>query len=193
MTSKTTTVTGNRLGQVLSGYQWGEHHSGIVDASVDQVWVAVHQLRWSDLGWLRPVVALRGITAMVGADTPMLQTFTSHGAVAHEEPPSMTMFALVGKPWSVVPQSRRVDTLDQVQAFDEPGWLKYGMEWVLHPLPDGRTVVETRTLCEATDRSAERMFRLYWTLIRGFSGLLRREMIAALGRRTSSGTGRDAG
>ena len=93
MTSKTMPVMVSRLGQVLSGHQWGEHHSGTVDASVDQVWVALHQLRWSDLGWLRPVVALRGITAMVGADTPMLQTFTSHGAVAHEEPPSMTMFA----------------------------------------------------------------------------------------------------
>lgn len=68
------------------------------------------------------------------------------------------------------PQKRDAISIEHVRAFTEPGWLKYGMEWVLHPLDDGRTLVETRTLSEPTDASARRRFTAYWTLIRVGSG-----------------------
>jgi len=76
-----------------------------------------------------------------------------------------------------------VTSLEQLRAFDDGGWLKYGMEWVLSPVAGERTLVETVTLCEATDPAARRRFGAYWGLIRPFSGLVRRDILAALARR----------
>jgi hypothetical protein len=54
------------------------------------------------------------------------------------------------------------------------------MEWVLTALPGDRTLVETATICEATDARAQRRFSVYWTVIRPFSGLIRRDIMRRL-------------
>ena len=81
-------------------------------------------------------------------------------------------------------------SLDDLRDFDEPGWLKFGMEWTLSPLAGGRTLVETVTLCEATDERSRRRFSAYWALIRPFSGLIRRELLGVVARAVSEGPGR---
>ncbi|MGH3447430.1 MAG: hypothetical protein ACRDP4_07380, partial [Nocardioidaceae bacterium] len=60
---------------------------------------------------------------------------------------------------------------------------KYGMEMLLVPLSGGRTLVETATICEATDVRARRRFGAYWSLIRVFSGVVRRDMLAGIQRK----------
>ena len=72
--------------------------------------------------------------------------------------------------------------MEDLAAFDEPGWLEFGMEFVLESLGGDRTVVTTSTLCAATDEMAHRRFARYWRVIRPFSGLLRLDTLAALGR-----------
>lgn len=185
MTSKTADET-SPLARLLPGAQFGEHHVGVLDADIDRVWQALHEMRWSDLRWSRPFLAVRGILAMnrggkAGAEGTCLEMFWRVAAVT-EQAPTTSLFAMVGQPWHPVPRSVRVRGLDEVADFQQPGWLKYGMEWLLHPLPGDRTAVETRTLCLATDERARRRFRAYWAVIRPFSGILRREMIATLGR-----------
>lgn len=178
------------LGRLLPVAQFGEHHVGIVDADIESTWTALHQMRWSDLRWTKPFVAARGLLLTGRADEPCLSRFWQVAAVT-EDPPRRSVFVMVGQPWSPVPRSVPLTDVAEAERFSEPGWLKYGMEWVLHPLPEGRTAIETRTLCQATDASARRRFRAYWTIIRPFSGLLRMEMIATIGRlagRTSSPT-----
>ncbi len=185
MYSKTGTPHATPLSQTLPEAKFGEHHCGIVEAPPDAVWQALQQLRWTDLTIGRPLIAVRGLNTPLHRDR-LLETFTLRaGAALVADAPHSTTLAMVGKPWSLIPQHVRVETLDAVERFTEPGWLKYGMEWLLHPLPGRRTLVETRTLCEATDASARRAFRLYWTLIRAFSGALRLDIIAALRRSTA--------
>lgn len=91
---------------------------------------------------------------------------------------------VVGKPWAPNAPSATPSSLQATKAFNHPGWLKYGMEWQLTPLPDGRTLVETSTRCEPTSADARAKFAAYWTVVRPFSGLLRRDMLAALARAT---------
>lgn len=187
MKTKTVTTVRSPLAEVLPGSQFGEAHSGIVDAGSDRVWEALHALHWTDLrlGW--PLMAVRGLGAPAARDT-VFETFTRRAGAAYvEEPPTVAWLAMIGKPWKPVPESVEVATIEEMRAYAEPGWLKYGMEWLLHDLGDGRTLVETRTLCEATDSGARRAFRAYWTLIRPFSGVIRLDMIAALRRLTATG------
>lgn len=185
MKTKTVTAPRTPLVTALPGHQFDEHHSGIVDAPSATVWDALLGLRWADLRLTRPMTALRGL----GLNTPgetIIATFAQRrGAVRAQDAPTNLTIAMVGKPWSPTPQHAKVATLDDVRAFDEPGWLKYGMEWALHPLADGRTLVETRTLCEATDTSARRRFGLYWLIVRAGSHAVRLDMIRALRRLTS--------
>jgi hypothetical protein len=53
---------------------------------------------------------------------------------------------------------------------------------VLSPVAGGRTLVETTTLCEATDDVARRRFAAYWLVVRPFSGLVRRDLLHVLAR-----------
>lgn len=67
--------------------------------------------------------------------------------------------------------------------FREPapaGTAKAAWNFAVGRDSDGVTELraETRVLC--TDVAARRRFRAYWTLIRPFSGLIRREMLAAV-------------
>jgi hypothetical protein len=52
---------------------------------------------------------------------------------------------------------------------------------------DGTTLAETETRVAATDPTARRGFGRYWLVIRGFSGLIRRDWLRAVARRAERG------
>lgn len=169
------------LATTLDHPAFGEWHCGVIEAGIENVWAALQRVRWSDLRLTRPLLLARGFGLGPGLDRGCLATFAPVSVVT-ERRPSSSCFVVVGKPWSPIPQSVHLDTPAEVHAFDQPGWLKYGMDWHLVPLPDGRTFVETITLCQPTDATARRRFAVYWTIIRVGSGLIRREIIAAIAR-----------
>lgn len=169
------------LTEAVRGAEFGSQHARVIAADIEHVWPALLELRWSDLRFSKPLLVARGFGVAGVLGQTWLQTF---GPVSHvvTEPPRCLAFVMIGQPWSPRPGSRPVDSIEQARDFDEPGWLKYGMDWRLTALPEGRTLVETRTLCEPTDASARRRFALYWTLIRLGSGLIRSEALDAIGR-----------
>ncbi|MFX0537881.1 hypothetical protein ACQBAT_03875 [Ornithinimicrobium sp. Y1847] len=171
----------SELVALLPGAEFGEFHHGVIDAGPEEVWRALHLVRWSDLRLSKPLLLARGFGAGPGMDRGVLATFEPLG-VTVGQPPTRTFVAMVGRPWSPVPGSRTVSTPEEVADFAEPGWLRYGMEWHLVPLPGDRTLVETWTVCAPTDATARRRFRAYWTVVRPGSGLIRREIIGAVRR-----------
>lgn len=72
-----------------------------------------------------------------------------------------------------------------LEDFDEPGWAKVLMYFTFEPEGDG-TRVSTGTMVAATDAAARRKFAAYWLLIRPFSGLIRRGMLAAIASRAET-------
>lgn len=177
---------GSRLREALPNAQFGERHQAVLDAPCDLVWEALHRMSWSDLAIAKPLVFVRRpTTGRLGATC--METFARAGLLMEVPGEEVTML-LIGKPWSAVPRSRTATSVDQVRRFAEPGWLKYGMDWQLRALPDGRTFVVTHTLCEPTDIRARRRFGAYWTAIRAFSGLVRRDMLHALERLATAPT-----
>lgn len=178
------------LTSTLGEAEFAEYHSGIVNAGVTSVWCAVHSVAWSDLHLAQPLLKLRGISNRAARllERSFLESLSSH-AVVFEDAPREAMFALTAKPWSPRPQFVTQSSLGEIREFDEPGWLKYGMEWRLTPLAGDRTLVETRTLCTPTDAIARRVFSAYWFAIRIGSGFIRRDMIAAI-RRLSANSDR---
>jgi hypothetical protein len=61
-----------------------------------------------------------------------------------------------------------------------PGTAKAAWNFTVRRHPDGGTELRTETRVLCADAPTRRRFRAYWTLIRPFSGLIRREMLAAV-------------
>jgi hypothetical protein len=92
------------------------------------------------------------------------------------------------QPWKIT-GGRTPPRLDAagLLAFDQPGWVKTGVDFVLHPDGNGtRLTTETRVL--ATDARTRAQFGLYWLLIRAGSGLIRRDLLRAVARRAEQRT-----
>lgn len=171
------------LATALPDAEFVEHHDIIVAATPDRVWDALLATRWADLLIARPLIAVRsGGRLDVGDD--LLTDPRGPGRPTHLEPPSYYSSGMVGRPWEPRADAQRpIESLAELREFTEPGWLRYGMDFRLTPLPGGRTHLETTTRSDATDDVARRRFRAYWTVIAPFSGLLRRDILGAVARR----------
>jgi hypothetical protein len=87
------------------------------------------------------------------------------------------------QPWKLI-SGYDYPTLDAegLRAFDEPGWAKTGMDFVLEAEGAG-TRLTTETRITATDARSRALFAIYWLAIRAASGLIRRDMLRAIARR----------
>ncbi|GAB10857.1 hypothetical protein GOARA_063_00560 [Gordonia araii NBRC 100433] len=159
----------------------------MIAAGIDDTWRALQETTWSDLLITKPLMRIRG-HSLADATRRRLLDPPSPMAPIHEEAPHYLCSGMIGRPWQLHGDERDVPDLAALVAFDEPGWLKYGAEFVLVELPDGRTRLETTTLCEATDSATRRKFGCYWAVIRPFSGLIRRDILRAIDRRTQHQT-----
>ena len=167
------------LQAVLPDAPFSECHTRIVDATAAGVWQALLTLSWTDLRVSLPLILARTGGRAKWERRPVLD----HGPVDEiaSDPPRCWVGGRIGKPWQPRPEFVEGPlSLDEFVAFDEPGWLKYGMDFHLDALSDGRTVVTTATRCTPTDDAAHRRFGHYWRVIRPFSGLVRRDMLRAL-------------
>ncbi len=170
------------LAAALPGAEFVECHSLVIDAPPERVWQALQHTTWGELRVTAPLLLARGLGSLSGRHRRLLD----HGPVQMllTETGRYAVGGRIARPWRVVPTlGPDVATLEELAAFDEGSWLKYGMDFRLHPLPGNRTRLETTTLCEPTDENARRRFAAYWKVIRPFSGLIRLDMLHAVARR----------
>jgi hypothetical protein len=183
------------LADALPDAAFAERHARVIYAPPALVWAALLELCWTDLRTGRLLIMVR--SAGLRSARPVAMVDEGPVVAVAVEPERRWVGGRIGKPWRPVPSlAPDPRSLEDLAAFDEPGWLKFGIEFVLEPLGADRTVVTTSTLCVATDELAHRRFTRYWRLIRPFSGLLRLDMLAALARscgRTQAGSTKRAG
>jgi hypothetical protein len=177
------------LDDLIPDPHFRERHSRRIDAPPAAVWPAMLQLRLGDLALSRALMGIRMLPARLagrsearrmvsgrlleGGPVPVLATDPGRALVAGgllqpwklrggEDPPELDATAL--------------------QAFVEPGWVKVGFDFVLEPDGSG-TRLTTETRVTATDPGTRARFRVYWTIIRAGSGLIRRDMLRAVAHR----------
>lgn len=178
------------MAQALPSARFSERHFLDMEGSLEQVWVSLSAACWGDLRYTTPLMMLRGLGQSRGW---LDQRLLGQGPVTllRTDPPSYAVAADIGRPWQLRPELGPTPaTMQDLIEFSEPGWLKYGMDFALHALDPGRIRVTTTTLCEPTGEAARRRFRPYWTLIRPFSGLIRRDMLQAVARGVGEVPGR---
>ncbi len=173
------------LDQFLPRYDTMANYRIDVRAPVDQVYAAARLLDMRGSWITRALFRLRGLpsTALT------LDGMSRWGfALLAEQPPQEIVFGLIGRFWTFSPQIQTVSA-DLFSAFERPELAKVAGNLALLPDPNRSGVVrvttETRILC--LDAGSRRRFRLYWTLVGPFSGLIRKEWLRLIKNAAETG------
>ncbi len=158
----------------------------VFDDREDRVLAALLWLRERPGRWLGRILPGHGIAA----DRPRfgLRDFTLLSVSAQH-----VAFGLAGAFWKVDFGLVRVPDARAFVALDEPGIAKLLLVFEVTPQAPGRCCIETLTRVMCTDAGARRRMRFYWSLIRPFSGWIRRRILRQLQRATSMPTPQQPG
>lgn len=186
------------LDVALPSAPFRELHSRVVEAPIEEVWPHCLEVTASEIRTLGPLLALRGLPAMLRgrrspratAPKPLLDVFAGEGFMLLRRDGEVAdggatvLFGAAGKFWSITENAPiPFDGPAGFLAFDEPGNAKTVCRLEAIDLGDGTTRIETETVVVGTDPASTRRFAPYWALIRLPSGLIRRSWLAAIARR----------
>lgn len=190
------TQAGSRLDALLPRYDFSERHARVIGREPRAVYDAFRALTLRELpvSWL--LFAVRSLPARLAgrrglpsrSGVPLLDQFLGLGFVLLVDVPGEELAAGgIGQMWrrggrTVIPSGR-----EEFVAFAEPGFVKVALTFRFIGQGDGTTLAETETRVAATDPTARRGFGRYWWLIRGFSGLIRRDWLRTVARPAERG------
>ena len=165
------------IDEFLPDYDEVERHSIIIRASGEQVYAAVKELDLSDSTITRWLIRVRGLSF-----SSKLGKLTEQGFIfLGEEPPKELLLGLVGRFWSPWGDLQRMDA-DDFRTFTRLGYAKLVWNFALASLENGtvQLTTETRVLCFGS--ASRKRFRLYWLLVKPFSGMIRKEALRSIKR-----------
>jgi hypothetical protein len=168
-------------------------HAIDVAAPPERVYACLWTADFDHWGLTRALYALRTLPAVVAAPREAwgrlraalrpghhtLSDMLAGGfAVLGERPGEEVVLGTVGRFWRAGGETRPVSPA-RFREPAPPGAAKAAWSFTANRRPGGAELrTETRVLC--ADAAARRRFRAYWLLIRPFSGMIRREMLAAV-------------
>lgn len=166
------------LDDFLPKFDFRERHETLVNAPPDAVraadeWRPAESFLWR---WLLP---LRGLGAPKGT---LREWAESNGFLCLAEADDETVYGQAGRFWSPNERGALVSphTIEEFRSVTDPRYAVAAMNLLVQPLAPGRTRLYTETRVRCLSPQSRRWFRLYWLLIRPFSGLLRRAMLTGI-------------
>ncbi len=173
-----------------------ELHDTWVAASPEDAYRGLLQITGREIRLLGPLMALRKLPALLTGrtidsdrNTPVIETLVEGGFIRLDEHPGREIiFGVIGRFWKLTQNQplRTVHSADDFTAFEQPGYAKAAMSFLIRAEGSGsRVITETRIL--TTDPASARGFSRYWRVVRPGSGLIRRSWLAALRRRIARG------
>ena len=182
---------GSLLDEVVPEYDVSEVHSIWVSASPDLAYAAIKAVTAKEVRLFAPLMAIRTLVQRLKSGqvdfkscTPLTEEFLSHGFLILEERPNDEfVIGAIGRFWRVVGDGpRSILSSEEFLAFDEPGYSKVAMNFIVRCEGMGsRIVTETRIV--GTNASATKLFGRYWFVIKWGSSAIRRSWLSAIRRR----------
>ena len=175
-----TTTTTTLLDEVLPQFDFRSRHARRIDAPPE--WVA-EAVNVSTVGRAASLLfKVRGIGLRSGS---LRDVITTSGFTVLAEHPGVEVVAGTnGQFWALreVAHMEAPRDLDAFRSFDRPGWAQAAISVRIEPQEDGASQVSTETRVRCVDDAARRRFALYWSLIKVFSGWLRRDFLRRIAR-----------
>lgn len=168
-------------------YDVSEYHETRIRARIGRVY---DSLRTTDLGTsiiIRLLLKLRGTPDLFLRPRRSrnrrldITTLLNNGFVLlGENPPNEIAFGLVGRFWAAAGGTCRVKDAGEFKDFDHSGYAKavWNFSLVAESETSCRLATETRVRC--LDDGSRHRFRLYWSVVGPFSGLIRREVLRTI-------------
>ena len=172
----------------LPEYDVAERHGVAVAAPPEAVDRAIREVSLDDAPLARALVRLRGIRHDREDGSFVEQMGRRLGAVVVEDRPGEELaIGLVGQFWRLRGgEGQRPRAPEEFAPFDRADWAKAVMAFEVEPSGGGSSLAnETRV--RVPDPAARRRFRLYWLVVRPFSGLIRILLLRAATRRAEAG------
>jgi len=154
-------------------------YDAAVDAPPERVWRAIQEMRSGDLPLVRWLMALRRLDFRRPPQIPVLEAMTREGFLVLEQRQNdEVVIGVAGRFWTHSGGIVRMASPEAWRNYAAVGSARSAMNFRLE---GGRVITETRV--QTFGASARRSFRLYWTLVGPFSGLIRRAFLAEIRRR----------
>lgn len=182
------------LDMFLPEFDVRTHHVIRVAASPQHVYGSLWRTDFDHWGLMRALYAIRTLPALALAPSAnrrrireelRLQRFTLEDLLGHgfgllaERAGEELVIGTVGRFWRARGQLCATTGGDFVKRAP-PGTAKAAWSFAVRRHPNGGSELRTETRVLCADSATRWRFRAYWTLIRPFSALIRREMLAAV-------------
>ncbi len=176
----TASVTETLFDEVLPDFDVRSRHVRVVRAIPQRVMRAVENVRIGGAASL--LFKLRGVALPSGTIRDVLAR--SSFTVLAEDPGREVVAGTFGQFWAFRERAHMEAPRDAevFRAFDRPGWAQGAISVRVEALDDRWSQVSTETRVRCVDETARRWFAAYWTLIRPFSGWLRRDFLRRVAR-----------
>jgi hypothetical protein len=170
------------LDDYIPEYEFSERHRVVARASEERCREAMSSWRPADSRLWRWLLRLRGLGR---PDGTLRDWAESNGFLLLGETPDEVAYGQIGRFWALNERGALVSphTIAEFRAFDRPGYAVAVMNVRIKALGDSRSQISTETRIRTIGAGARWRFRLYWLLIRPFSGVLRRAMLNGMSHR----------
>jgi len=182
------------LDEVLPEFHVRASYGTQAVASPERVYASVWTADFDHWGLMRTLFMLRGVPGFLAAPRETWRRVGAKGGrrqvrledvlrsgftLLGERPGEELVLGTVGRFWLARGELRPVSP-ESFRGLSAPGTAKAAWNFAVRPGTGGRTILTTETRVLCADRATRRRFHTYWTVIRPFSGLIRREMLAAI-------------
>jgi hypothetical protein len=162
----------------MDAFDFQEVHARDVRAPAESVRAAIDAWRPASSPLWRALLITRGLGTPAGT---LREWAASMGFVLLAESERAMVFGQAGTFWSLRERGALVSpkSAEEFRALADPRIAAAAMSIGVVSRPEGARIV-TITRVRALGPAARRRFRVYWMLIRPFSGLLRRSMLRGI-------------
>jgi hypothetical protein len=174
------------LDDLMPRWHFRERHRRTTTAPVPALLAAAELVTWAEVPVLQTLMGVRtaGRLRRTGS-ARILDGMGTIGFTVLLRTGGDVVVGGIGRPWSPggsrPPRvAEQADPAAYFAHFTAPGWAKMALDF---RATGAELTTETRVWL--TDEVSRRRFRRYWLVIRPFSGLIRRQWLAAIDRRAS--------
>ena len=166
-------------------YEFHERHSTVVRAPAQATLSAAEEWQLQESLVWRVLLLLRGLGKPQGS---LGEWAESMGFLCLGRNDTEVVYGQIGRFWSLRERANLVSprTADEFRDFTDPRFAVSAFALSVESVSADSTRLSTETRIHTLSRSTRRRFRLYWLLIRPFSGLLRRSMLNGMRARAEA-------
>jgi hypothetical protein len=173
------------IDDLLPAWDWRSAHATRVAAAPERAAAAVRACGGRDLPLTGALMRVRALGRRTFDDRPIIEAMSRIGLAVLVDEERAVVLGGVLAPWRLRGGHVAVASVEEFAGLAAPGWVRVAAAFTVTGDGAGSRVA-SETRIAATNDAARRRFGRYWRVVGPFSGITRREMLAAIRRRAEA-------